>query len=113
DVRCRIYFHAVDVIRDVHVTGVQTCALPIFPRLEQDFDGNPTGVLGTLYLDRWHLDGRAVLVGDAAHAGAVPRPGHELRVRGLQIGRAAWREREGVRMRGLAVGVTSALSVHS
>src|SRR5690606_20767577 len=27
-----------------------------------------TGVLGTLYLDRWHLDDRAVLVGDAAHA---------------------------------------------
>ena len=26
------------------------------------------GMLGTLYLDRWHLDGRAVLIGDAAHA---------------------------------------------
>jgi kynurenine 3-monooxygenase len=25
-------------------------------------------VLATLYLDRWHLDGRAVLLGDAAHA---------------------------------------------
>ena len=25
-------------------------------------------MLGTLYLDRWHLDGRAVLLGDAAHA---------------------------------------------
>ena len=24
--------------------------------------------MGTLYLDRWHLDGRAVLIGDAAHA---------------------------------------------
>ena len=43
-------------------------ASALIPRLEQDFDGNPTGVLGTLYLDRWHLDGRAVLVGDAAHA---------------------------------------------
>ena len=42
-------------------------------------------MLATLYLDRWHLDGRAVLIGDAAHAdGAVPRPGHELRVRGLR-----------------------------
>lgn len=26
------------------------------------------GLLGTLTLDRWHLDGRALLIGDAAHA---------------------------------------------
>ena len=25
-------------------------------------------MLGTLYLDRWHLDGRALLLGDASHA---------------------------------------------
>jgi kynurenine 3-monooxygenase len=25
-------------------------------------------MLGTLYLERWHLDGRALLLGDAAHA---------------------------------------------
>src|SRR5690606_25402468 len=31
-------------------------------------DAHPVGALSTLYLDRWHLDGRAVLVGDAAHA---------------------------------------------
>lgn len=43
-------------------------ALRLIPDLEQDFTGNPTGLLGTLYLDRWHLDGRAVLLGDAAHA---------------------------------------------
>ncbi|MCE7031278.1 FAD-dependent monooxygenase [Lysobacter sp. GX 14042] len=43
-------------------------ASPLIPRLEHDFEHNPTGSLGTLYLDRWHLDGRAVLVGDAAHA---------------------------------------------
>lgn len=40
----------------------------LIPALEHDFDHNPTGVLGTLYLDRWHLDHRAVLIGDAAHA---------------------------------------------
>src|SRR5690606_12612829 len=40
----------------------------LIPEIERDFDNNPTGVLGTLYLDRWHLDDRAVLVGDAAHA---------------------------------------------
>ena len=43
-------------------------ALPLIPGLEHDFEHNPTGTLATLYLDRWHLDGRAVLLGDAAHA---------------------------------------------
>lgn len=43
-------------------------AMPLIPNLERDFERNPTGLLATLYLDRWHLDGRAVLVGDAAHA---------------------------------------------
>ena len=43
-------------------------ASPLIPGLEEDFDRNPTSSLGTLYLDRWHLHGRAVLVGDAAHA---------------------------------------------
>lgn len=43
-------------------------ALPLIPKLVHDFDSNPAGMLATLYLDRWHLDGRAVLIGDAAHA---------------------------------------------
>ena len=43
-------------------------AVPLIPRLEDDYDDNPVGSLATLHLDRWHLDGRAVLVGDAAHA---------------------------------------------
>ncbi|KQY52542.1 kynurenine 3-monooxygenase [Lysobacter sp. Root494] len=43
-------------------------ALPLIPNLEHDFEQNPTGLLATLYLDNWHLDGRAVLLGDAAHA---------------------------------------------
>ncbi|HVV96092.1 MAG TPA: NAD(P)/FAD-dependent oxidoreductase [Rhodanobacteraceae bacterium] len=43
-------------------------ALPLIPDLEKDFAANPVGMLATLYLDRWHLDGRALLVGDAAHA---------------------------------------------
>jgi kynurenine 3-monooxygenase len=42
--------------------------LPLIPDLEKDFDANPVGMLATLYLDRWHLDRRALLVGDAAHA---------------------------------------------
>jgi kynurenine 3-monooxygenase len=43
-------------------------AVPLIPNLEQDFERNPIGTLSTLYLDRWHLDDRAVLLGDAAHA---------------------------------------------
>lgn len=43
-------------------------AVPLIPDLRRDFDANPVGSLGTLYLQRWHLDGRALLVGDASHA---------------------------------------------
>ncbi len=43
-------------------------ALPLIPDLEADFGANPVGMLATLYLDRWHIDRRALLVGDAAHA---------------------------------------------
>jgi kynurenine 3-monooxygenase len=43
-------------------------ALRLIPDLETDFAANPVGTLATLYLDRWHLGGEALLVGDAAHA---------------------------------------------
>ena len=42
--------------------------LSLIPRFGEDFEAHPVGTLSTLYLDRWHLDGRALLVGDAAHA---------------------------------------------
>ena len=42
--------------------------LPLIPELERDFEANPIGSLGTLRLDRWHIGGDAVLLGDAAHA---------------------------------------------
>ncbi|MFT3762204.1 MAG: NAD(P)/FAD-dependent oxidoreductase [Pseudoxanthomonas sp.] len=43
-------------------------AVPLIPRLREDWENHPPGLLGTLYLDRWRLGGRALLVGDAAHA---------------------------------------------
>ncbi|MBA2237448.1 MAG: FAD-dependent monooxygenase [Lysobacter sp.] len=43
-------------------------ASALIPQLERDFEKHPAGLLATLYLDRWHLRGRAVLLGDAAHA---------------------------------------------
>ncbi|HEX7815428.1 NAD(P)/FAD-dependent oxidoreductase [Dyella sp.] len=42
--------------------------LPLIPDFVQDYSAHPVGGLSTLYLDRWHLDGRALLIGDAAHA---------------------------------------------
>ena len=42
--------------------------LSLLPRFAEDYEHNPVGSLSTLYLDRWHLDGRVLLVGDAAHA---------------------------------------------
>lgn len=43
-------------------------ALPLLPDLRKDYQANPVSNLATLYLDRWHLAGKAVLLGDAAHA---------------------------------------------
>ena len=43
-------------------------ALALMPNFDADWRAHPVGQLATLYLDRWHLDGRALLVGDAAHA---------------------------------------------
>nr|WP_255692991.1 NAD(P)/FAD-dependent oxidoreductase [Luteimonas sp. XNQY3] len=43
-------------------------ALALIPEFDRDWIANPVSQLATLYLDRWHLDGRAVLLGDAAHA---------------------------------------------
>ena len=42
--------------------------LALITNLRRDYAANPTGMLATLYLDSWRLDGRAVLIGDAAHA---------------------------------------------
>jgi kynurenine 3-monooxygenase len=43
-------------------------ALALMPTFDVDWNAHPVGQLATLYLDRWHVDGRAVVLGDAAHA---------------------------------------------
>jgi kynurenine 3-monooxygenase len=43
-------------------------AVPLLPNLADDFLHNPTGALVTIRCHPWHLDGRAVLIGDACHA---------------------------------------------
>ena len=42
--------------------------LPLMPHFAADYADHPVGALSTLYLDRWHLDASALLIGDAAHA---------------------------------------------
>ena len=43
-------------------------ALALIPDFDADWAANPVGSLGTLTLERWHLGGSVVLLGDAAHA---------------------------------------------
>ena len=43
-------------------------ALALIPNLRRDWEQHPPGLLGTLHLKHWHMKGRAVLIGDAAHA---------------------------------------------
>ncbi len=43
-------------------------ALALMPRFAEDWASHPTSSLATLRLHHWHLDRRAVLFGDAAHA---------------------------------------------
>jgi kynurenine 3-monooxygenase len=42
-------------------------ATPLMPALEQAFRNNPVGLMGTVRCRHWHLDGQALLIGDAAH----------------------------------------------
>jgi kynurenine 3-monooxygenase len=43
-------------------------ALALMPAFEEAWISHPTSSLATLRLRHWHVDGRAVLMGDAAHA---------------------------------------------
>jgi len=43
-------------------------AVPLMPTLVEDFFNNPTGNLGTIKCFPWNVGGKALLLGDAAHA---------------------------------------------
>ena len=43
-------------------------AIPLLPKLEDEFARNPTGNLITVKCTPWHVDDRVLLLGDAAHA---------------------------------------------
>ncbi len=43
-------------------------AVPLMPQLEVNYSGNPTGSMVTIKCSPWHVDGKVLLLGDAAHA---------------------------------------------
>jgi kynurenine 3-monooxygenase len=43
-------------------------AIPLMPTLVEDFFNNPIGNLGTIKCFPWNVGGKALLIGDAAHA---------------------------------------------
>ena len=43
-------------------------ALAVMPDLKANFFANPTGAMVTVKCSPWHVDGKALLLGDAAHA---------------------------------------------
>src|SRR5690606_40819596 len=103
------FFHAEDGIRDLHVTGVQTCALPISRRRASTAGpghggrrrrGRGAGRRGTSRArGGTRRRGRCA----ATSAAAPPVPARRV-PGGSEIGRASWRDR--VRVSG--VGVTAA-----
>src|SRR5690606_41127710 len=89
---CHFFFQAEDGIRDFHVTGVQTCALPIYiAMVPAGFRWNDLGSWQSLLdIGPADADGNVIL-------GDVVAPDCEnsyIRSEGsLQIGRASCRER--------------------
>src|ERR1700688_4509050 len=43
-------------------------AVPLMPELADNFFANPTGAMVTVKCSPWHVEGRSLLLGDAAHA---------------------------------------------
>jgi kynurenine 3-monooxygenase len=42
--------------------------VPLMPQLADNFSSNPTGAMVTIKCSPWHVEGRGLLLGDAAHA---------------------------------------------
>src|SRR3954466_15557107 len=62
------FFQAEDGIRDYRVTGVQTCALPIYPRREREDRAYAEGVLDILEQDEEIIDEELLRVSDVLDA---------------------------------------------
>src|SRR3712207_9450282 len=86
------FFQAEDGIRDIGVTGVQTCALPIFPRVVPNSrEGTPVTVQG---LARQSVHPYAANArGGARKSSEERRAGEECRSRSAQLHEKTNRER--------------------
>src|SRR5690606_39700492 len=88
------FFQAEDGIRDFHVTGVQTCALPIFDREHQEYDvrfhESVTG-LSVGGIVQYH----GIQVGEVRKLSLDPKDPREVRVRRSEERRVGkeWRSR--------------------
>src|SRR5690606_39670649 len=96
---CLFFFQAEDGIRDFHVTGVQTCALPIsmatmdLIKLKGGFPANFLDVGGGATRERVTEAFKIILSDDKVKAVLVNIFGGIVR---CEIGRAWCREKEGV-----------------
>jgi kynurenine 3-monooxygenase len=43
-------------------------AVPLMPQLDDNYSANPTGAMVTIKCSPWHVEGRALLLGDSVHA---------------------------------------------
>src|SRR2546429_7267137 len=82
-VQCVFFFQAEDGIRDVAVTGVQTCALPIFAATAARAPGSITPMTGTGDFSWSELSACAVLVLQATTTALTPRPKRYARISAL------------------------------
>src|SRR5690606_40280765 len=89
--RCRpsfFFFQAEDGIRDFHVTGVQTCALPIYPWYDNLIYSGLTSMVIV-----WSYQGCFPGNGTMIIASTVVRRNTRTTLFSIKIGRASCRER--------------------
>src|SRR5690606_40500284 len=100
------FFQAEDGIRDFHVTGVQTCALPICSAGGKYFQGRagerdgqmpgtPRGILDVDIDHRTGIDGRDQLETDSEMRSEERRVGKECRTQWPRTRKTTWKERTG------------------
>src|SRR3712207_1203159 len=73
-----VFFQAEDGIRDIGVTGVQTCALPIW-FLDTDLTGRPNVTTGQVYSDVIAKERRGEYLGDTVQV--IPHTTNEIKSR--------------------------------
>src|SRR5690606_40708613 len=94
--RCAFFFQAEDGIRDFHVTGVQTCALPISLLLM--ISANACVFVVSRGVDAWlklPMRGMTIEKYEERYGPTITLRPSVLWKRGLQIGRASCRGRGG------------------